>query len=78
MFGKRELIVTNSIEEEARVRYLLQSNGISSTSEYPNRSSSISPERYAAPRAGEVQTCVFYVKKKDYDRAVFALQEGKR
>ena len=77
MFGRRELIVVYSVEQEARVRYLLQSHGISSTSEYLNQGSSFSPERYTTPRIGERHVCIFYVKKKDYNHAVGVLHEGK-
>lgn len=76
MFNKRELTVAHSVEEEARIRGLLRDHGIPTTSDYPDRFST-RPERSAVPRAGKQHTCVFYVKKKDYDRAVQLLHSGK-
>lgn len=76
MFNKRELAVTYSIEEEGQIRGLLRDHGIPTTSDYPDRLST-RPERSAVPRAGKQHTCVFYVKKKDYDRAVQLLHSGK-
>lgn len=76
MFNRRELAVTHSIEEEARIRGLLRDNGIPATSDYPDRFSA-RPDRSAVPCAREQLTCVFYVKKKDYGRAVQILHSGK-
>lgn len=52
MFNRRELAVTHSIEEKARIRGLLRDNGIPATSDYPDRFSA-RPERSAVPCAGE-------------------------
>ena len=77
MLFKKELTVTHSIEEEARVRGLLRDHGIRTFSDYPSTFSA-RPERSAVPRMGDRQTCIFYVKKGDYDRAVQVLYEAGR
>lgn len=76
MFNKKELIIVNSIEEEARIRGILRNNGIQVISDYPERFS-FQPERSRIPRSGEYHNCIFYVKKKDYERALRILHENK-
>ncbi len=77
MLFKKELTVTYSIQEEARIRGLLRENGIPTTSVYPDQLSARS-ERGYVPREGERRTCSIYVKKKDYDRAQYLLAQAKK
>ena len=77
MLFKKELTVTYSIQEEARILGLLRENGIPTTSVYPDQLSARS-ERGYVPREGERRTCSIYVKKKDYDRAQYLLAQAKK
>lgn len=76
-WGKKELTTTYSVEQEARIRGLLRENEIPTFSEYPDRLST-RPERGYIPCEGERHTCTIYVKKKDYDRAQYLLEQAKK
>lgn len=76
-WGKKALTTTYSVEQEARIRGLLRENEIPTFSEYPDRLST-RPERGYIPCEGERHTCSIYVKKKDYDRAQYLLEQAKK
>lgn len=77
MLFKKELTVTYSIEEEARIRGLLRENGIPTTSVYPDQLSACS-ERGYVPNESQRRTCSIYVRRKDYDRAQELLARAKK
>ena len=77
MLFKKELTVTYSIEEVARIRGVLRENVISSSSVYADQLSARS-ERGYIPNESQRRTCSIYVRRKDYDRAQELLAQSKK
>jgi len=83
MFGKIELLVTNSAEKASFYKDVLIRNGIKYTDKCKSSSSaSIMRTNGRKGRVGEDMTSSFlyyvYVKKEDYDTAKNAIYEAQR